>query len=339
MILKEKDLQTAQMGALRGAIAKSATVYKRRKLEKELAFTRAGVEGEKEAAYHIDFHLKDSRNWMIIHDLRIEWEGRVAQIDHLIINRLLEMYVVESKNLKTKVRYQNGGWEHMSGKEWVGFPCPLDQNRRHILVLKKLVEDKQLAPTRLGVNLSPTYINVVVVNPACSIVGEFPRDARVWKMDGLPRELLDDVVNPLALLSVVASETLQEFAQKLVACHRPPPTKHGEGAMELRDKAMSATDASAEAGVVCEGCGGAVAQDEAKFCRANKDRFAGKSLCRKCQGFVPKATGKVAARVSAAARCAVCGAEVDSKVVAYCRFNSMRYKKRILCRSCQDVIK
>ena len=46
------------------------------------------MKGEQEAAYHIDFHLKDSQNWAVIHDLRVEWNGRGAQMDHLHIDRL-----------------------------------------------------------------------------------------------------------------------------------------------------------------------------------------------------------------------------------------------------------
>jgi hypothetical protein len=44
------------------------------------------LKGEKEAAYHIDFHLKDSRHWAVIRDMRVEWNKRVAQIDHLSID-------------------------------------------------------------------------------------------------------------------------------------------------------------------------------------------------------------------------------------------------------------
>jgi hypothetical protein len=325
-------------------VARAQTKYERSRFERDLALTLAGMDGEKEAAYYIDFHLKDSRNWMVIHDLRLEWDGRVAQIDHLIINRMLEMYVVESKNLKTKVRYQNGGWERVNGREWEGFPCPVEQNRRHIYVVKELIESKQLTPTRLGVNLSPSYFNVVAVNPACSIVGGFPKDVKVWKMDGVARELLDDIGNPLALLSVVAPETLEAFARKLVACHRPACGREQPGNMELRDTPMTMpgmprVDAAAD-NSVCEGCGGVVTKAESSFCRMNKGRFAGKVLCRKCQGFAPKVTQKAAvkltAKENATAKCVECGTEVDGKVVAFCRFNSKRFNKRVLCRECQE---
>ncbi len=60
---------------------------------------RSGIKGEEEAAYHINFALKDSKTWVAIHDLRLKCNGRVAQMDHLLIDRFLELYVIESKGL------------------------------------------------------------------------------------------------------------------------------------------------------------------------------------------------------------------------------------------------
>ncbi len=61
------------------------------------------------AAYEIDFHHKASRNWAVIHDLRLEYRGRVAQIDHLLINRWLEFWVCESKHFSEGVAINEQG--------------------------------------------------------------------------------------------------------------------------------------------------------------------------------------------------------------------------------------
>src|SRR5664279_389492 len=145
------------------ALLKAAHGQERQRYEKQLAQVRAGLKGEQEAAYHINFHLKDSKNWAVIHDLRIEWNGRVAQIDHLLVDRFLEIYVVESKSFRTKVRCANGGWERLNFNHWEGIPCPMEQNQRHIMVLEELIEARKLAPTRLGMVLPPKFFNVVVV--------------------------------------------------------------------------------------------------------------------------------------------------------------------------------
>ena len=61
------------------------------------------MKGEAEAAYEMEFHYGASKNWMVLHDLRLECEGRVAQIDHLLLNRFLEIYVCESKRFSEGV--------------------------------------------------------------------------------------------------------------------------------------------------------------------------------------------------------------------------------------------
>jgi hypothetical protein len=172
-------------------------------------------------------------------------------------------------------------------------------------------------------------------------VGDFPSDAKVWKMDGLVRELREDIKNPLALLSVVAPETLEAYARKLVSYHQPAPVRQRESAMALRDAPMAASASAPgattqEQGAICDGCNGEVTKAEAFFCRMNKLRFAGKMLCRKCQGLAPQGASKNASKVKAAAQCAECATEVDGKVVAFCRINSKKFNKRILCRTCQE---
>ncbi len=109
MIFKQKDSLSHQIQSLEQAIERTPPGRQRQLHEKDLAQLRAGLKGEEEAAYHIDFHLKDNPNWAVLHDLRLEWNDRVAQIDHLLIDRFLEFYVIESKSFRTKIRYVNGG--------------------------------------------------------------------------------------------------------------------------------------------------------------------------------------------------------------------------------------
>lgn len=172
MIFKEKDSQEEQIRVLEHTVEQAASGKERQRYESELAQMRAGVKGEQEAAYHINFHLKDSLNWAVIHDLRIEWNDRVAQIDHLLIDRFLELYVVESKSFRTKIRHANGGWERLNLNHWEGIPCPVEQNERHIMVLEQLIKESELAPTRLGLTIRPRFFNVVVVQPSSGSCGD-----------------------------------------------------------------------------------------------------------------------------------------------------------------------
>jgi len=189
MIFKEKDSLDGQIESLEQALRNATPGPERQHCEKELAQVRAGLRGEEEAAYHINFHLKDSQNWAVIHDLRLEWNGRVAQIDHLLMDRFLEIYAVESKSFRTKIRYANGGWERLNFNHWEGIACPMEQNQRHIMVLEELIEQTHIAPTRVGVVLRPKFYNVVVVQPSCSILRKVPEDARIYRIDKLVRTI------------------------------------------------------------------------------------------------------------------------------------------------------
>ena len=81
----------------------------RRRIETEIRQIRAGAKGEHDAAYEIEFYFGASPNFATIHDLRIEVDGKVAQIDHLIINRMAEIYVCESKHFAEGVSVNEHG--------------------------------------------------------------------------------------------------------------------------------------------------------------------------------------------------------------------------------------
>ncbi len=264
-------------------------------------------------------------------------EGEGAQIDHLLLNRLMNVYVVESKNYRTKVRHANGGWERLVHSDWEGIACPGEQNRRHIIVLEGLIRDLRLAPMRLGVPMTSTWINVVAVGSTCSVVGDFPKGVLVMRMDQMVRQFCEKPGNSsiMSALKIISVETLQEFAANLTVEHKPAPAPANKflEAAAKRSAAITAQPAppAAIAAAPCEGCGGALSSAEANFCRLNKARFGDKLLCRKCQTFAPKAEPQPAR----GGRCAQCSAEVDAKVVAFCRFSSKRFGGRVLCRKCQ----
>jgi hypothetical protein len=343
MIFKAKDPVSDQLHGLELALQRPLPYRDLQRLEKELAQRRAGLKGEEEAAYHINFHMGDCANWAVIHDLRIEWKGRTAQIDHLIISRLLEIYVVESKSYRTKVRYANGGWERFNFGDWEGIACPVEQNERHISVLKDLISDLGLAPKRLGLPMPASFYNIVVVRPSCSIIGRFRGRARIWRMDTLVKKVCDDNSGVLNVVKVISRATLHRFATKLAACHKPAP-KPKVSFTSPPSRLPEALPAPDEASVRCHGCGNQLSVAEADYCRQNDSRFGRGLLCRKCQGYAPKVTpanvlllhdAPMRSENRSAPRCEVCGAAVEQKVVYYCRFNSKRFAGRLLCRACQ----
>ena len=98
MIIKQADDRSCDIDILKNLRSlPHITANQANRLDKELIALRSGLKGEREAAYHIDFHYGDGQNHAIIHDLRIEFDGWVAQIDHLILGRLLTGFICETK--------------------------------------------------------------------------------------------------------------------------------------------------------------------------------------------------------------------------------------------------
>src|SRR4051794_24042853 len=81
------------------------------RIDEQIRMTVAGWKAERDAAYEIEFYLGSNRNYATIHDLRIDFGGQVAQVDHLIISRLLQIWVCESKTFNEGVSInEHGEW-------------------------------------------------------------------------------------------------------------------------------------------------------------------------------------------------------------------------------------
>jgi hypothetical protein len=77
MIIKKMDSKQEEIAELTTLLEGKLIPYQRFLIERELKAIRSGVSGEKDSAYHIDFYFGDSRNWAVIHDLRLDHKGKV----------------------------------------------------------------------------------------------------------------------------------------------------------------------------------------------------------------------------------------------------------------------
>ena len=356
MLIKQKDSLQPTLDVLERFLAlKNLSEKQRERLEEELSNIRVGARGEKEAAYHIDFTLKDTRNWAVIHDLRLEHNGRTAQVDHLVIGRMFDVFVIESKNVKTGLRVnQDNEFEVKTRWGWKGMASPVEQNKRHIKVLGDLLGDEKLTPTRLGFQIRPTFHNWVLVTPECNLSKKRAEDATILKMDMFDRKLEEHITGKtlgdvFTLAKVCSSETLMDFARKLTGFHRPPSFDHAakfcitadqrytppieKNTVATAPSSYGRTPASFEE-AKCQNCEISVEPKVITFCRSNQSRFDGRILCRSCQ---TTALNGIKQDIVLVANCHQCGVGVEAKVVAFCRFNSRRFGRQILCRECQAV--
>lgn len=229
MILKAADDKSTHIQQLEGLIA-IAPADKRPLLEQELRNLRAGIKAEQEAAYLINFDLVKSQNTVVIHDLRLEINGRVAQIDHLLIHRTLNVFVLETKHLHAGMRItETGEFESWNAfrKCFEGMASPLAQNERHIAVLKEALARIDM-PSKMGLRLSPVYHSYVLVSPKSRIDRPKKFDtSHIIKADMLGKTL-DDIFEKAGVLDTfgglarfMSTETLIKAGQTLLRMHRP----------------------------------------------------------------------------------------------------------------------
>ncbi len=229
MLIKSTDDKGTRLAELE---AKMRIGGREAKYAKENYFAfKAGIEGERDAAYMLDFHYGNStKNWAVIHDLRLEHGGRIAQIDHLLINRFLEIYVLETKHFNSGVKITEEGefmrWNNFQ-KNYEGMQSPLAQNERHISVLRDVLKTLPL-PERLGVRLQPSLNSYVLVSNNARVDRPRTFDThQVVKVDQLKAKIDRELDNIGVLKAVsftaklVSSETVEKLATALACLHRP----------------------------------------------------------------------------------------------------------------------
>jgi hypothetical protein len=229
VLIKSKDDESAFLKELE--LRAAGTGPSAKQAASELRIRKAGLKGESESAYLIDFHFERSPNWAVIHDLRLEHRGRTAQIDHLLINRWLDIYVLESKHFNAGLKITQDGeflrWDDYR-KTYTGMASPLEQNERHIAVLQDVTQTLEW-PQRLGLRIAPTFHSLILIAPTARIDRAKRFDSsRVIKADQLKKQIDKSFENENAFLGllkvtakIVSGETVEFVARRLTALHRP----------------------------------------------------------------------------------------------------------------------
>lgn len=271
-------------------------------IEKEIRFIRAGDTAEAETAYELDFYIADSKNWAVLHGVRLEIDSTVAQIDHLVINRFLDIYVIESKSFSGGVSINDAGeFCTFYNNRPIPMSSPIEQNERHITVLRRSYKAGHFHEMkRLGVRIPLNYRSVISVGKNARITRP---DAPVKGLDRLIkadqiRTLMDDDIDKDSYVGTLASaarivsaETVQLLAKSMAERHSPIEfdwagkfgIKEAEPKVATPVKTKTPTKAAAKpkAGPnVCAVCDEPLHWTVVKWCRRNSKKYEGMLLCR-----------------------------------------------------------
>jgi hypothetical protein len=230
MIIKEAASRDADVTELERLLDRpDVPEATRKRIEAEVRQIQSGIKGEQDAAYLIDLYFGRSPNWAIIHDLRIEVDGHAAQIDHLIVNRLVQVWVCESKHFAEGVSVnEHGEWSRWWRGRSEGMASPIEQARRHILLLERAFEDGLVAsPKRLGlVRWKPEIRSVILVSDNARI-GRPKQKVdgleTVFKAERLKQYLFAEFEKAPAAkaFGLIGKEGLEAFVRRLAGLHRP----------------------------------------------------------------------------------------------------------------------
>jgi hypothetical protein len=300
MIIKGMDPKKEEKEQLRELLKGQLSEKQRFLIERQLRNIEAGERGEKDSAYFIDFYFGKSKNWAVVHDLRIQHEGQVAQIDHLVMNRFMDIYVLETKNFYYGLKVTpEGEFLIYNGQKYIGIESPLEQNERHIFLLTKAIEHHGIMPTRLGVVIQPRFVSYVLVSPSSRIIrpsrSRFDT-SRVMQSDQAFTKIkkdADDAGAP-AILKICSSETLEATAKKLARFHRrtTPDFKARFGINDRTEYVkqpdrIPIVNTGHGPSIVCEACASHVSEKIVQYCLDRKHLFKGRILCYTCQRVAP----------------------------------------------------
>lgn len=251
MIIKSADSKDHDLSTLEGLLAK-ADGRRQKLVTEELRKIRAGIRAEQESAYLLDFTFGKSKRTAVAHDLRLEVGGRVAQIDHLVIHHTHRFYVLETKSFAHGLKITEEGeflrWNGWT-KNYEGMPSPVEQNRRHAMVLHEMLE-------RLGYKDPQIQCFVLVSSNARIDRPPGERFPEVVKADQFLTALQKDIDasfgSVTGFLSGVSKAILGEppdvLARKLAQMHRPIrfdfAGKFGIADGEVQAKSATATSHS-----------------------------------------------------------------------------------------------
>lgn len=312
MIIKKADSREEDLNTLEILLSHlQASTETKKLIDREIKNLRSGIKGEEEAAYEMSVRFKDNKNWFVLHDLRIEVDGLTAQIDHLIINRFLEMYVCESKRFFEGIAInEQMEFSAFYGGKPYGIPSPIEQNKKHVAILEKLFKSEAVElPKRLGLSIKPKYITNVLVSKNSRISrpskksNELESIVKTDQFISHIGKLIENDNNPLAIVKLVSSDTVEKLAIDLVNQHKPikfnwaakfglsdlqgitdsTPAKEHRSEQKAAEPQIEADEDSPKKKLICYSCGTKLPYKVGIFCWNNKKKFGGHAYCLDCQ--------------------------------------------------------
>lgn len=150
IFVKEFTAENDHLFELNELVAKLKPGSKKELIERDIAYLRQGIEGEKNVA----FELKNSfLPILCLHDIRLEHDDYVAQFDFIVISNKF-LCILETKKLNGDIEITKDGDFIRTIKGYngrfikkEGMYSPISQNERHVNILKEILGKEKLVLT------------------------------------------------------------------------------------------------------------------------------------------------------------------------------------------------
>jgi len=102
---------------------------------------KAGEEAKKQMAFYLQRAFRKRDDCFVINDLRVIYDGDVAQIDHLVVSPF-GLFIIESKSVHGTISInQHGDWKRSYNNEVTGIPSPVLQGQEQGRILKEQLRE------------------------------------------------------------------------------------------------------------------------------------------------------------------------------------------------------
>lgn len=248
------------------------------------------------ACSQIDSYFAESKDWLIIHDLRIRHASQMIQINHLLISSAFEFYIVDSRYIKSGlVLNENGRCWAQANNQKTPIASPLNKLNRDIRILRDVIKNAKELPRFLGISPTISVRGYILTNPAL-------------KTHKPPSSALDSsavIASDMLLASVwekrhnwmqskvknTDSNNLRNLAQALLSMHMPTvPSKLTDANITQRHHLLHQEQDTSH----CAQCSKPVTAYVREQCFRHMGIFHGQILCIPCQAAVQNEPGQPA---------------------------------------------
>ena len=232
MLIKDRDPCEKAVAQLSDLLSLDIGTTKKFLIERELKRLKPRGNGSHSPAHFINFYCEECPDWAILHDLKIESNGFAAHIDHLLINKYLDIHLFESRNYNDNIKIlADGEFLVYDGRQYQSVNSPIVENEKRTQVLADLLVENKLLPKRMGIAPKPRISSYVLVHPAANVLRP-PETAydtsSVVSADYLTRTLLKQLkrlkktlVKLKRLPKALKTDTLAKVATRLAALNKP----------------------------------------------------------------------------------------------------------------------